>query len=198
VALAGDRLHEHEREVGDGRVRDPHLRPVEHVVAAVAHRGRLDAGHVGPGARLGDRVASDDPAADEIVHPPALLLLRAPVDDRAGDRGALDVEARREDRRRPADLLDDQRVAHQAGRGASEGFRDDGAEEPELAHARHHLSRETPLALPPVDLGLELAPRERARHRLDFSLFRGQPEAQRHPPVNRGSRFSKCARSPSW
>ena len=74
VARVGVGLgHEHD-VVGAVAVGDVGLRPVDHILVAVAHSVRLDAGDVGAGVRLGDAEAGDLLALDR-GHEVALLLL---------------------------------------------------------------------------------------------------------------------------
>ena len=81
---AGSRigLREHERVVGDGRVRDPVLLAVEDVDVALAPRGRAHRGDVGAGARLGQAEAGELLALRLGTEPALLLLLRAVAQER--------------------------------------------------------------------------------------------------------------------
>ena len=66
AVVAGVRvgLRDEHDEVGAVAVRDVRLRAVDDPLVAVAHRARLDAGHVGAGVGLGDAEAGDLLAAD--------------------------------------------------------------------------------------------------------------------------------------
>ena len=76
AVVAGVRvgLRDEHDQVGAVAVGDVGLRAVDHVVVAVAHRARLDAGDVGAGVRLGDAEARDLLALDR-RHQVLLLLL---------------------------------------------------------------------------------------------------------------------------
>ena len=77
-------LGPHDREIGDRRVRDPHLRAVEDVVVAVADRRRLDRRQVGAGAGLGHGDRRHELAGDEPGQPAFLLVGGPELEDRVG------------------------------------------------------------------------------------------------------------------
>ncbi len=96
VARVGVGLgHEHD-EVGAVPVGDVGLRAVDHPLVAVAHRARLDAGHVGPGVGLGDPQAGDLLAPDRRHQVALLLLLAAEQEDRRGGHVGVHRHAHRQ------------------------------------------------------------------------------------------------------
>ncbi len=73
-ATLGVGLGEHEHDVGDRRVGDEPLVPVDHPLVAVAGRGGADDGRVGTGEeRLGERERARDLTAEVRPEPPFLL-----------------------------------------------------------------------------------------------------------------------------
>ncbi len=91
--------HEHD-EVRAMAVGDEGLGAVDHVLVAVTHRPRLDAGDVGAGVRLGDAEARDALALDRRHEVPLLLLLGAEQEDRR--RGHVGVHRHAHRERRPS------------------------------------------------------------------------------------------------
>ena len=129
----GDR--EEAEPVGGGGVRDVHLRAVQDPVVAVAHGAGLDAGHVGAGARLGDRDRCHLLAADRRDEIALLQLLAAEAVERRGGHvglhrdahGDAGVVAERE-------LLQEDRMVGVVEAEAAVALVVADAEEPELAH----------------------------------------------------------------
>ena len=91
--LLGIGLRHQHAEVGTGAVRDERLRAVDHVLVAVADRGRADPGDVGAGARLGDPETADPLTLDPGDEVALLLLLAAEQVHRGQDHVGLDREA---------------------------------------------------------------------------------------------------------
>ena len=156
VALLRVGLGDEDDEVGARAVGDEGLGAVDHVLVAVADRGRADAGDVGAGAGLGDPEAADLLALDPGVEVALLLLLGAEQVDRGQDHVGLDREAHvGAARARVAHALGaDQRVVVVAALAAVL-LREAEAEEAELAGPLHRLGRPVGL-LPLVAVGPEL------------------------------------------
>ena len=129
---------------------------VDHVLVAVADRGRADPGDVGAGARLGDPEGADPLALDPGDEVALLLLLGAEQVDRRQDHVGLDREAHvGPARARVAHALGaDQRVEVVAALSAVL-LREAEAEVAELAGAAHDLVRPQRL-LPLVAVGVHL------------------------------------------
>ena len=90
---SGSVLVDQHDEVGAGAVGDEDLRAVDHVLVAVAARGRADPGDVGAGAGLGDPEAADLLALDPGDEVALLLVLGAEHLDRRQDHVGVDGEA---------------------------------------------------------------------------------------------------------
>jgi len=89
VGLADD-----DEVVGDGPVRDPHLRPVDHPLVAVLLRACGDRGHVRARLRLRDGRAHHRVAGGHLGQDALLLLVRAELHQRLrAEAGAGDAEA---------------------------------------------------------------------------------------------------------
>ena len=111
VALARIDGREHERELRHRAVGDPHLPAVDDPAVAVALRRCLQSRRVAADRRLSEAEARDDLALTKAGEPRALLLFRAPFEDRQLHQRDLHGERRPHRRVRAADLLGDQAVA---------------------------------------------------------------------------------------
>src|SRR4029077_8401093 len=80
--LRGIALREHERELRDRSVRDPHLSSADHPRVAVALRGRSELRRIASDLGLGEPEAADHLALAERGKPALLLLLCAEFEDR--------------------------------------------------------------------------------------------------------------------
>src|SRR6266487_949978 len=94
VTLRWVGVREHERELGDGAVRDTHLAAVQDPVVAVALRGRLEPCRVAADRGLGETEAPDHLALAEAREPSAFLLLGTELQDRDLHQRDLDRERR--------------------------------------------------------------------------------------------------------
>src|SRR4029453_6925041 len=92
----GRGAHEAEHVVGDVRAGRPDLGAVDHVVVALAHGARLEAGEVGARAGLGVALAEHDVARHDPGQVLGLLLGRAELHDHGPDH----ADAHGEDARR--------------------------------------------------------------------------------------------------
>src|SRR5919106_2289895 len=155
-ALLG-RLHGGDDEVGAHAVRDVGLRPVDHVAAVNAPGEGAVAGHVGPGARLGDAERGDPLAADRGRQEARLLLVGAePFDRRRGDAHVGADPGRHTARPAARQLLAQHGVVEMVAAAAAVLARVLEPEEAELAHPREHLVGEPALPLPLAGVRPEL------------------------------------------
>ena len=81
-----------DEQIGHRRVGDEHLRAVEHVAVAVAHRARPHAEDVGAGVGLAGRVGADAAAVAQPGQVPLALRLGAVLQDRNGVGPQMRVE----------------------------------------------------------------------------------------------------------
>jgi len=142
VSRLGICLGEHERVVGDRRVGDPRLLPVEDVDVAAAERCAPHGGHVGAGSGLGEPEAGELLAAS-LRHEPALLLVLGAV---AEQRQRVEADVHRDQRAERGlaafDLLARERLGHEVHARAAVLLRDDDAEDAELGEALDHVEVE--------------------------------------------------------
>ena len=99
------------------------LRPVSTQSLAVPHRARGQGERVAAGRRLGQRVGSDG-AVGEGRQQPALLLVRAPAQQRVDDQRVLHVADHRDSRVDPRQLLHGENRQKEMPAGAAPAFRD--------------------------------------------------------------------------
>src|SRR5215218_3290141 len=97
----------HDDQVGAVTVGDERLRPVEHPVVAVAHRGGAQCGEVRAAARLGHRDGGDQLAGAEAGQPALLLRVRRQLHEVRRAHPDVDAVAGRDGRRDAGDLLGD-------------------------------------------------------------------------------------------
>ena len=160
VAGVGVRLRHEDDGVGADAVGDVGLGAVDHPVAAVAHRARLDGGDVGAGVGLGDAEAEDLLAGDRGDRPLLLLLLGAEGEDRRHGHVDLDADAHREAAvGAVVELLAEDQLAQEVAALPAVLLGLVEAEEAALAEAREHRVREARL-LPLVDVRRELGGHE--------------------------------------
>ena len=81
-------VSDYERHVGDGRVRDEGLGPVQDPLVALLHGARLDGGSVAARFRFGQAEAADDLSLDDAGKVLFLLLGRAEEPDRHAEETA--------------------------------------------------------------------------------------------------------------
>jgi hypothetical protein len=175
LVIAADELGLEEDVVGAVVGRDVHLLAVEHVVAAVTARRRLDRVDVGARTRLGDRVALVALAADRRLQPGLDLLGRHHL-RRPGGRG---VQAPAQRIRDAADLLGDEHLLQRREPAAAKLLRQVHRGQAELAGLRLVGVLLLLGDLPTVLLGVQL-PRdqvlvdETARPRLHLTVGGGE------------------------
>ncbi len=140
VAAAGVRvgLAEHDEEVADRAVRDPHLVAVDHPLVAVLLGGGGDAGDVGAGVGLGDGRPHDGVAGGDGFEEALFLVLRAERHDGFGaEAGAGDTEA--DAGVGGEQFLDDDGGLHRRVAGAAVLQGDAGAEQAGVGGLVHDL-----------------------------------------------------------
>ena len=156
-------------------VRDEHLRPVDHVLIALGDRRRLDAGHVGAGARLGEPEAAEDRRLDERPEPLLLLLVGAGDQDRAGaeavgaDRGA-------DARAAPVELLADQHAVEAGKLRPAEPLRQVQVHEADLVRLGDDVGRMRLMLVTFRRARPDLVLRERAREGAQLLLLIAEGE----------------------
>ena len=128
-------LREHERVVGDGRVRDPVLLAVQDVGVALAAGVREHRGDVRAGGRLGQPEARELLAARLRGEVALLLLLVRVLEERERVEPDMDGDERAEGRLAALDLLADERLGDEVEPCAAVLLGDDHAEQAELGHA---------------------------------------------------------------
>ena len=141
-----------DRDIRDRAVRDPHLRPVQDPVRAVAPRMRSHRAGIGAGVGLGQAEAADRLARVHGREPPLLLLLRAPAPDREHRERALHRDRAPYPRVSGLELQAGQPVRHRA-RPRQAVAVEVHAEEPELRELGHQLARKDPSLEPIPHLG---------------------------------------------
>ena len=163
-------IGEHDVVAGQVAAGDEPLLAVQHPVVAVAGRGRLDAGHIGAGARLGDgpclpRFATHD------RHHPALALLRCHRRQQLAGTPVDDDEAETV-RRLAGFLLDGHQVEHRQV-GAADLHRHVQVAEPRRPRLRPRCIDQRRVKIAAVDDGPlqrpELFLDELCRPRLDLA-----------------------------
>ena len=133
-------------EVGLAAVGDPGLGAVDDVVVAVAHRAGDQRGGVRAGLRLGQAVAAEQLAADQVGQPARALLVGAELGQREAGQG---VHADALGHRGPdgRELLDDLQVDLVGLAAAAVLLGVGQAEQAGLAQGAEHLAREPAVGL---------------------------------------------------
>jgi hypothetical protein len=140
-------LGEHDEEVGEAAVGDPHLLAAqEEAAVGLAHRARLGAERVRAGSRLAQTIGARRLSAREAGEVFGFLRLGAEAEERHDRQARLRTECRGE-RRHPADLLADDHRRDLVEADPTELLGHVGAEEAQLAGPLHELLRERPVLL---------------------------------------------------
>ena len=180
MLLLGIGLGEDHRDLGVVAERDEHLRAGDRPAAVLLGRARRDRGRVRAGARLGQPEAAEPLARAELRQDLALLLLGAPLLDRARDERRLHGHDRARGGVAAADLLDDQPVADVVEAAAAVLLGDRRAEVAHLGDALDELEVEALGAVVLARPRDDLAVGEVARRLADQPLLVGEVEV--HPP----------------
>ena len=183
MLLRGVGLGEDQRDLGDVAERDPHLRAADRPAAVGLGRAGAEVGGVGAGVGLGQAEAAEPLARAEPRQPLLLLLLGAPLLDRAGDQRGLDRDDGAGGGVGAADLLDDQPVADVVEAAAAVLFGDRGAEEADLAELARQLAVEAPVAVVVAGAREDLALGELPRRLADQLLLVAQLEVHLTPSL---------------
>src|SRR5690606_10647418 len=142
-ALVG--LRPDDGDVGQVAVGDPHLRAVEHPVAAILAGVGLHVGRVGAAVRLGQAEAADHLAGGHARQPLPPLLLRAVGVDRVHAQRGLHADEAAQAAVAALQLLADQAVADRVEAGAAVFLRQRGTEQAQRRDLRDQLLREAAL-----------------------------------------------------
>ena len=165
------RLREHRVERRHARVGDEPLGAVEHVLVAVASRGRAHGGRVGAGAGFGERVRAQRLAAREPRQP--LVLLLAGARELQPERAELlHGEDERRGRAHLRHLFDRDQSHQRPGAEAAVRLVEEEAEDVVLAEELDHVPGEL---VGGVDLGRprrDALPRERSDEVAKLALLR--------------------------
>ena len=184
MLLLGVRLGEDQRDLGDVAHRDPHLVAADGPAVVRLLRPRPQVGGVGAGVGLGQPEAPERLARAQPRQPLLLLLLGAPLLDRAADERGLDRDDGPGGGVGAADLLDDQRVADVVEAAAAVLLGDRGAEVADLAQLRRELAVEAPGPVVVADAGDDLLVGELAGGSRRSASARRQLEVQAQPRVD--------------
>ena len=141
-----------DRDVRDRPVRDPHLRPVQHPVRAVAACVRSHRARVGPGIRLREPEAADRLAGVHRRQPALLLLLRAPAPDRVHRERSLHRDGAPHAGVARLELAADDAVGDRARAGEAVAL-EVHPEQAQLRQLAEQLAREDPLLEPVAHVG---------------------------------------------
>ena len=194
MAGFGIGLREDGVELGDPRVRDEPLRPVQDVLAAVAPRLGPHRGRVRARAGLGERVGDQPLATRQPREVARLLLVRACElePERAQLLDGQDQPGRRADLR---EFLDRDEHHQRAGAGAAVLLLERKPEQVVLAHQLDHVPGELGR---PVDLGRargHALARELADEVADLALLGAQRIARHESESSPGTRNRSRSRS---
>ena len=142
-------LGPHHRHVGDGAVRDPHLRAGKNVVIPVLHRLRLHPARVRTVVGLRQAEAADRLAGPQRREPPLLLRLAPERVDRVHHQRTLHGGEAAQPRVAALQLLHDEAVRNLVDGGQPISLQV-GAEEPHLPQHRDDMLRESarPVMIP--------------------------------------------------
>ncbi len=181
---AGLGLGEDHRDVGEVAKGDPHLLAGELPAAVRLLCPGPEVRGVRAGVRLGEAEAAEVLARAELRQPALLLLLGAPVLDRAADERGLHGDDRARRRVAAADLLDDQAVAEVVEAAAAVLLGDRRAQVAHLAEHRRELAVELLVAVVLARALDDLPVDEVARRLRDQLLLVGQVQVHRAPPAD--------------
>ena len=177
--LAGIRLGEHERDVGEVAHRDPHLVARDRPAVVGLPGSGPEVGGVRAGVGLGQGEAAERLAGAQAGQPLTLLLLGSPRLDRAADERGLDRDDGAGRGVGAADLLDDQRVADVVEPAAAVLLGDRGAQVADLPELRGQLAVEARGAVVVADAGDDLPVGELAGRLRDQPLLVAEGEVHR-------------------
>ena len=182
-AGVGVGLHGEGDEVARRAVGDERLGAVDNILVAVPARRGAQRADVGARVGLGDGEGAHEAAGHRRREVAALEVVGAPAEDVLGGHELLHRDRRAKTaEQRARQLLEEHDRKKQVAAGAAVLGRREDAEEPQLAEAREHVTRDPAQLLPGVgvwcDLGLEEAAHRGAKRRV---LCREVDRAHRAP-----------------
>jgi hypothetical protein len=184
VGVGGD-----EAVVADGAVGDEVLAAVEDVAAVLLLGAGREAGGVGAGVRLGDRVGADDLPGDAARQVLLALRVGAELVDREGGEVGVGVHRGGDPGAHLRHLLDEDALGDLVGADAAVLLREHDAEQAELTEHREDLDGELLLALRLLDQREDLPLGELADHLAKVLLLLREGVAQHAAPSGRGGGF---------
>ena len=174
-------LGEHDEQIGEAAVGDPHLFAAQHEAAVgLARRARLCAERIGARSRFAERVGADHLARQQPRQVLLLLRFRAEQQNRQHREVRLRAE-RGAERGRPRQPLADDQRRHFVELNASVCFGDVDAEQPELSAALDELSSHGPiLRLETIELRQHFLLHELVGRLSDQPVFLREPLGREH------------------
>ncbi len=182
-------LGEDQRHLGEVAEADPHLLAADRPARVGLGGAGAQVGGVGAGVGLGQAEAAESLARAEPRQPLLLLLLAAPLLDRAGDERGLHGDDGAGGGVGAADLLDDQAVADVVEAAAAVLLGDRRAEVADLAQLAGQLAVEAGGAVVVAHPRGDLLVGEFARRFGDQALLVGQLKVHLIPAFSVSSRF---------